>query len=141
MAGRGDNAFDIYRRTCPIYQEEHSEIRRVEPYVYAQTVAARASHDEGAARNSWLTGTAAWTFVDISQYILGVRPTPEGLVVDPCLPGEWKEYTVYRRYRGARYRIHVRQTGKRSMTMDGAPVEGKRIPDAGKTDYHVEVTV
>ena len=141
VVGRGDNAFDIYRRTCPIYQEEHSEVRRVEPYVYAQTVAARASCDEGAARNSWLTGTAAWTFVDISQYILGIRPTPEGLTVDPCLPGELKEYTVRRRYRGALYRIHVRQTGTYSLTVDGQPVEGKRIPDAGKTEYYVEVTV
>ena len=140
-AGRGDNAFDIYRRTCPIYQEEHSDVRKVEPYVYAQTVAARASYDEGAARNSWLTGTAAWTFVDISQYILGVKPTPDGLTVDPCLPRGLSEYTVCRRYRGALYRIHVRQTGNYSLTVDGQPVEGRLIPNAGKQEYHVEVTV
>ena len=140
-AGRGDNAFDIYRRTCPVYQEEHSEVRRVEPYVYAQTVAARASFQEGAARNSWLTGTAAWTFVNISQYILGVKPTPEGLTVDPCLPAGFGPYTVKRRYRGADYTIRVRQTGSYSLTVDGEPVEGKRVPDTGKKDYQVEVTV
>ncbi len=142
VLGRGDNAFDIYRRTCPVYQEEDSDIRRVEPYVYAQTVAARASFEEGAARNSWLTGTAAWTFVNISQAILGVKPTPQGLTVDPCLPGTLTEYTVDRRYRGAVYHIHVRQTGSASMTVDGAAVSGKRIPIAeGKETYQVEVTL
>ena len=141
VVGRGDNAFDIYRRTCPVYQEEHSEVRKVEPYVYAQTVAARASYHQGAARNSWLTGTAAWTFVNISQYILGVKPTPEGLTVAPCLPEGMGAYTVRRRYRGALYRIHVRQTGTYSLTVDGQPVEGRLIPDTGKNEYHVEVTV
>ena len=142
VLGRGENAFDIYRRTCPVYQEEASDIRRVEPYVYAQTVAARASFEEGAARNSWLTGTAAWTFVNISQAILGVKPTPEGLTVDPCLPGTLTEYTVDRRYRGAMYHIHVRQTGSASMTVDGAAISGNRIPiTEGKETYQVEVTL
>lgn len=142
VIGRGNNAFDVYRRTCPVYQEESSEIRRVEPYVYAQTVAGRASFDEGAARNSWLTGTAAWTFVNISQYILGIRPTPEGLSVIPCLPEELTEYTVRRRFRGATYVIRVRKTGSRSMTVDGAKADGcVIIPAEGKTEYQVEVTV
>ena len=105
-------------------------------------MAARASFEEGAARNSWLTGTAAWTFVNISQAILGVKPTPQGLTVDPCLPGTLTEYTVDRRYRGAVYHIHVRQTGSASMTVDGAAVSGNRIPLAeGKETYHVEVTL
>ena len=142
VVGRGENAFDIYRRTCPVYQEEHSDIRRVEPYVYAQTVAARASYDEGAARNSWLTGTAAWTFVNISQYILGVKPTPAGLRIDPCLPGALEEYSVRRRYRGAAYHIHVVQTGTYSLSVDGENVAGNLIPmKDGKKKYHVEVTV
>ena len=141
VVGRGDNAFDIYRRTAPVYQEENSDVRRVEPYVYAQTVAARASYEEGAARNSWLTGTASWTFVNISQYILGIKPTLGGLSVDPCLPKELEEYTVDRRFRGAMYHIHVKQTGRASMTVDGTAVEGKVIPDTGKAEYRVEVTV
>ena len=141
VLGRGDNAFDIYQRTCPVYQEEHSDIRRVEPYVYAQTVAARESFDEGAARNSWLTGTAAWTFVNISQYILGIKPGLDGLEIDPCLPGWLTEYTVRRSYRGTRYHIHVRQTGRRSLTVDGQILSGKVIPATGKTTSIIEVTV
>ncbi len=141
VVGRGDNAFDIYRRTAPVYQEEHSDIRRVEPYVYAQTVAARASFEEGAARNSWLTGTASWTFVNISQYILGIKPTLSGLSIDPCLPTDFGDYTVTRKFRGAVYRISVRQTGSYSLTVDGTAMEGKVIPDTGKTEYDVAVTV
>ena len=142
VVGRGENAFDIYKRTCPVYQEEHSDVRRVEPYVYAQTVAARASYDEGAARNSWLTGTAAWTFVNISQYILGVKPSLDGLRMDPCIPSDMKEYRVFRRYRGADYHIHVVNTGAYSLTVDGIPMEAKLIPVvADKNEYHVEVTV
>jgi len=139
--GRGDNAFDIYKRTAPVYQEENSDIRRVEPYVYAQTVAARASFEEGAARNSWLTGTASWTFVNISQYILGIKPTLAGLSVDPCLPADFGDYTVTRRFRGAVYHIHVRQTGGYSLTVDGEILPGKVIPDTGKKEYNVEVSV
>ena len=141
MVGRGDNAFDIYRRTAPVYQEENSDVRRVEPYVYAQTVAARASYEEGAARNSWLTGTASWTFVNISQYILGIKPTLNGLSVDPCLPKALDEYTVTRRYRGVQYIIHVKQTGAYSLTVDGKAVEGKVIPAPATGSCNVEVTV
>ena len=140
VLGRGDNAFDIYQRTCPVYQEEHSDVRRVEPYVYAQTVAARASFDEGAARNSWLTGTAAWTFVNISQYILGIKPTPDGLSVDPCLPGFLTDYTVNRRYQGSLYHIHVAKTGNPGITVDGKALTGKVLPK-GEKEYHVEVTL
>ena len=142
VLGRGENAFDIYRRTCPVYQHEHSDVRRVEPYVYAQTVAARASYDEGAARNSWLTGTAAWTFVNISQYILGVKPSLEGLKIDPCIPGEWKEYRISRKYQGAEFDIHVVNAGHYSLKVDGNAVDGKVIPmDPEKKYYMVEVTV
>ena len=130
VLGRGDNAFDIYKRTCPVYQEDHSDIRRVEPYVYAQTVAARASYHEGAARNSWLTGTAAWTFVNISQYILGIKPVLTGLMIDPCIPSDITEYSVTRRFRGAVYHIHVRKTGSYSLKVDGEPVSGKVITPA-----------
>ena len=108
--------------------------------INAQTVAARASFHEGAARNSWLTGTAAWTFVNISQYILGIKPTPDGLSVDPCLPGFLTDYTVHRRYRGSLYHIRVKQTGTPSVTVDGAPIPGNILP-FGKQEYTVEVTV
>ena len=86
VLGRGDRAFEIYRKTCPAYIEDISEIHRTEPYVYSQMVAGKDAKFHGEAKNSWLTGTAAWTFVNISQYILGVYPTHQGLSVDPCIP-------------------------------------------------------
>ena len=130
VLGDGDGAFDYYRRICPAYQEDESEVRRSEPYCYAQTVAARASHNEGEAKNSWLTGTAAWTFVNISQYILGVRPTLAGLSIRPCLLAELCEYRVTRVYRGAEYRIHVRRTGESCVRIDGALLPGTLLPVA-----------
>ncbi|MCE5234862.1 MAG: glycosyl transferase [Eubacteriales bacterium] len=140
--GNGGNAFDVYRRTCPAYLEEKSEIRRTEPYVYAQTVAGRSSFNEGEAKNSWLTGTAAWTFVNVSQYILGVRPTLDGLKVHPCLPKELPELTVERAYRGARYQIHIKRTGSYSLLVNGKPIEGDVIPyDPKERTVAAEVTV
>ncbi len=142
VLGNGDNAFDLYRRICPAYQEDECEVRRSEPYCYAQTVAARASFSEGEAKNSWLTGTAAWTFVNISQYILGIRPTLNGLSVAPCLPASMDGFTAKRTYRGADYHITVRRTGAKSMTVDGKNVQGTVVPlQQNKKDYQVEVTV
>ena len=89
-----------------------------------------------------LTGTASWTFVNISQFILGIKPTLKGLSVDPCLPAELEEYTVDRRFRGSMYHIHVRKTGSYSLTVNGKAVEGRCIPtERGITEYQVEVTV
>lgn len=141
VLGRGDDAFDLYRRICPAYLEEKSEIRRAEPYVYAQTVAARSSFSEGEAKNSWLTGTAAWTFVNISQYILGVRPSFDGLTICPCLPQELNEYRVTRRFRDVVYQIHVRRTDAYSLTADGVPLPGDTVPVTDKKTIQVEVTV
>ncbi|HWR19370.1 MAG TPA: glycosyl transferase [Clostridia bacterium] len=138
----GDNAFDFYKRTCPSYLEEKSEIRRTEPYVYAQTVAGRSSYSEGEAKNSWLTGTAAWTFVNISQYILGVKPTLDGLKIRPCLPKELNELTIERVYRGANYRIKIEKTGVYSLKANGEELLGDVIPyDPTKVTIEVEVTV
>lgn len=128
VLGRGNEAFDLYRRICPAYLEEQSEIHETEPYVYAQTVTGRASGAPGHAKNSWLTGTASWTFVSISQYILGIQPDYDGLRVCPCLPDELSEYTVRRVFREAEYNIHVRRTGKRSMTVNGQAVQGDTVP-------------
>ncbi len=86
VVGRGSRAFEIYRKTCPAYLEDISEIHRTEPYVYSQMVAGKDAPAHGEAKNSWLTGTAAWTFVNISQYILGIYPTHGGLSVNPCVP-------------------------------------------------------
>ena len=143
--GRGDRAFEIYRRTCPAYIEEISDLHRTEPYVYSQMVAGKDAPNHGEAKNSWLTGTAAWTFVNVSQYILGIRPSFEGLAVDPCVPSDLEEFTVTRRYRGAVYQIHVAnpshvEKGVASMTVNGNRIQGNLIvPEEGVQNYTVEV--
>ena len=87
-------------------------MHRCEPYVYAQMIAGKDAVRHGEAKNSWLTGTAAWNFVAISQYLLGVRPDYDGLRVHPCMGGEVGKFTVTRKCRGAEYRIHVKNSGK-----------------------------
>ena len=145
--GRGDRAFQVYARTCPAYTEAISEIHRTEPYVYSQMIAGKDAPSFGEAKNSWLTGTAAWTFLSISQAILGVQPTLDGLSVDPCIPSAWKEYTVHRKYRGADYDITVKnpnavQKGVASVTVDGRPITGNVLPIAPKgANVTVEVTM
>lgn len=145
MLGHGDRAFAVYKKTCPAYIEDISEIHRTEPYVYSQMVAGRDAPTFGEAKNSWLTGTAAWTFVNVSQYILGIQPTLDGLRVDPCIPHTLAGYTVTRRYRGAVYHIrvenpHAVQKGVQSVTVNGAPIAGTLLPLA-KAGENVEVSV
>ncbi len=142
--GHAEEAFDIYRRSCPAYVEEFSDIHRTEPYVYSQTIAGRFASRYGEAKNSWLTGTAAWSFVCVSQALLGITPHFDGLMVNPCVPAELKTYTVSRLFRGARYTITVQNEGRssREMIVDGQPVNGNIVPFAdGKTEYRVEVYI
>ena len=144
VLGRGDRAFDIYKKTCPAYVEDISEIHRTEPYVYSQMVAGRDAKFHGEAKNSWLTGTAAWTFVNISQYILGIYPTHKGLSVDPCVPSGFGGFTLTRKFRGATYHITVEnsgvQKGVKELIVDGRTVAGNVIPfEEGKTEYNVTV--
>lgn len=147
MLGHGDRAFEVYRKTCPAYIEDISEIHRTEPYVYSQMVAGRDAPTFGEAKNSWLTGTAAWTFVNVSQYILGIQPTLDGLRVDPCIPRTLTGYTVTRRYRGAVYHIVVDNTaavqhGVQSITVDGKALAGNVLPlAAAGTTVQVRVTM
>ncbi len=141
VIGDAEMAFDTYRRICPAYQEDISEIRRSEPYCYAQTVASRSSYSEGEAKNSWLTGTAAWTFVSISQYILGIQPQLDGLLADPCLPDCIPEVTIRRQFRGAEYVIHVRKTGTRRQCVDGVELAGVIPVIPGKKQYLVEIEI
>ena len=131
--GHGERAFQVYRRTAPAYTEEISDIHRTEPYVYSQMIAGKDAPSFGEAKNSWLTGTAAWTFVSVSQAILGVQPTLDGLRIDPCVPASLRRFTVTRRYRGAVYEITVEnpdgvEKGVRSVTVDGQSVEGTVLP-------------
>lgn len=142
VAGDPEEAFEIYRRTCPAYLEELSDIHRTEPYVYSQMIAGAESPHFGEAKNSWLTGTAAWTFVNVSQYILGIRPGYDGLELWPCLPAFLSGYRAVRLFRSVEYRIRVHRTGSFSITADGQPVEGHLIPHvSGKPACEIEVTI
>ncbi|MCM1047399.1 MAG: glycosyl transferase [Clostridiales bacterium] len=147
VIGRGDRAFEIYQKTCPAYVEEISEIHRTEPYVYSQMVAGADAKFHGEAKNSWLTGTAAWTFVNVSQYILGVYPTHNGLSINPCVPKGFGDFELTRKFREGTYNIKVVnpdnvEKGIKSITVDGQNVEGCVIPYvAGKEKYDVVVTM
>ena len=142
VAGNDEDAFEVYRRTCPAYVEDKSDIRKTEPYVYCQMVAGPEAPTTGEGKNSWLTGTAAWTFVDVSQFLLGVAPTFDGLKVEPHLPSRFNELTVKRVFRGVTYAIHMTRTGSRSLNVDGAPVDGAIVPlpHGDANTVHVEVT-
>ena len=147
VVGRGNRAWQVYTRTCPAYIEDISEIHRTEPYVYSQMIAGKDAPNFGEAKNSWLTGTAAWTFLDVSQYILGIRPDYDGLVVDPCIPASLNGFSAKRDFRGVTYHITVKnpngaEKGVASMTVDGTPVEGNMIPfDGFKKEVQVEVVM
>lgn len=137
VVGRGDRAWQVYSRICPAYTEENSAVHRTEPYVYSQMIAGRDAPRFGEAKNSWLTGTAAWTFVNISQYILGVRPDYDGLILDPCLPSFLEGYEITRDFRGVRCHITVRnpdhvQKGICFVSADGAEAKGNKVLITGK---------
>lgn len=128
--GCGDRAFDYYRRINPSAREAISEVHRSEPYVYAQMIAGRDAPTHGEAKNSWLSGTAAWNYVAITQWILGIRPTYAGLEIDPVLPQDWSGLTAVRHFRGLAYHITVERVGpgrEARLTVDGQPVVGKVV--------------
>lgn len=142
MLGRADKAFDVYKRVCPAYIEDLSDVHRTEPYVYSQMIAGREAPRYGEAKNSWLTATAAWSMITITQSILGIQPHYNGLMINPCVPSDFPDYEVTRFYRGARYVISVRNTGLREMKVDGRVVSGNVVPtEPGKTEYRVEMTI
>ena len=133
MLGRGDRAFEYYRAFLPAARNDSADVYTMEPYVYAQFITGREHPTKfGRARNSWLTGTAAWAFVAMSQYILGIRPDYDGLIVDPVIPAAWDGFTVTRRFRGKEVEIRVTNPrhvnrGVRAMSVNGKRVEGHVI--------------
>jgi cellobiose phosphorylase len=144
--GRGERAWEYYKKICPAYLEDISELHRTEPYVYAQMIAGKDAHKPGEAKNSWLTGTAAWNFYAITRYLLGIRPDYDGLMVDPCIPSDWKGFSVKRKLRGTTFNIKVTNPGSVSkgvarMTVDGNSVEGNIVTvfDGKEHDVLVEM--
>ena len=145
LAGRGNDAWSHYAKILPSYVEEkYQTLHKVEPYVNCQMVAGKDAARPGEGKNSWLTGTAAWMWLTVSQYILGIKPQYDGLQIDPCLPTTANDYTVNRRFREAEYTITIHpngnQKGVKQVILDGQPIEGNTIPyTAGK--HTVEVTM
>jgi cellobiose phosphorylase len=134
VIGRGDRAFEIYKKIAPAYLEEISEIHKTEPYVYSQMVAGKDAVRHGEAKNSWLTGTAAWNFITISQWILGIKPDYKGLRIDPCIPKDWEGYHIMREFKGTKYDITIKNPnhvckGVKSLLVDNQLVEGNIIPE------------
>jgi cellobiose phosphorylase len=140
LLGRGDQAWEYYKKICPTYLEDISELHKTEPYVYAQMIAGKDAIRPGEAKNSWLTGTASWNFYTISQYILGIQPGYQGLIIDPCIPTTWDSYKVLRRYRGTNYDITIHNPmhvsrGVKKMMVDEQVIEGTNTIPLSDKDY------
>ncbi len=147
VIGRGDRAFEYYKKIAPAYTEEISEIHKTEPYVYSQMIAGKDAAKPGEAKNSWLTGTAAWNFIVISQNILGIKPDYNGLMIDPCIPSDWDGYKVSRKFRNATFEISITNPnhvckGVKKLVVDGNEIDGNTIPvfNDGKV-HNVEVVM
>ncbi len=142
MVGHGDRAFDYYTRINPSAREEISELHKCEPYVYAQMIAGKDAATHGEAKNSWLSGTSAWNYVAITQFILGIRPAFDGLEVKPVIPSGWDGFEATRLFRGVRYEISVKREGpgnEVNLEIDGKPIEGTVIPLPGNDTSTVKV--
>ena len=144
--GRGDDAWNHYKKILPSYVEEkYQTLHKVEPYVNCQMVAGKDSARPGEGKNSWLTGTAAWMWYTISEYILGIKPSYDGLMIDPCLPSTAKSYEVTRKFRDGEFHITVNnpegnQKGIKSITLDGKIINGNIVPaELGKHEVIVEM--
>lgn len=145
VLGRGDKAFEYYSKITPAFIEDISEIHKLEPYVYAQMIAGKDAVRHGEAKNSWLTGTAAWTYEAISKWILGVRPDYDGLVIDPCIPKDWDNITINRVLRDTAYEITIKNPdhvskGVKKVIVDGKEQESNFVAEVkGRSTCKVEV--
>ncbi|MFD1314021.1 GH36-type glycosyl hydrolase domain-containing protein [Namhaeicola litoreus] len=142
--GRGNEAWDYYSKICPSYLQDIQELHKVEPYVYCQMIAGKDAYKPGEGKNSWLSGTAAWNFYAVVQYILGINPDYDGLEINPCIPNEWKGYKVKRKFRGANLYIDIQNPNKvskgvKSLTVNGKQMKGNKIPVLPPGDYQIEV--
>jgi cellobiose phosphorylase len=146
IIGHGDQAHDYYTRINPSAREAISDVHRCEPYAYAQTIAGRDASTPGEAKNSWLTGAAAWNYAAMTQWILGIRPTLTGLEIAPVIPAHWSGFKAQRVYRGVTYHISVERAGPGnsvSLVVDGQPIAGQIIllPPAGRAEVNVQAVL
>jgi len=144
--GRGEMAWEYYWKICPAYLEEISDLHKTEPYVYSQMIAGKDAFKPGEAKNSWLTGTAAWNFLAISQYILGIQPEYDGLTVNPCIPNNWSGFKITRKFRGTTFNIEVQNQnhiskGVKELWVDGVKTTGNKIPLQNKKECNVKVVM
>lgn len=144
LIGRGNEAWEYYKQISPAYLEDIQQLHRVEPYVYCQMIAGKDAYIPGEGKNSWLSGTAAWNFYAIVQYILGINPKYKGLEINPCIPSDWKGYSVTRKFRGATYSIEIKNPngvckGVTSVTVDGNQIDGTTIPALENGEHKVVV--
>ena len=141
VIGRGDRAFDYYKKISPAYLQDISDLHKTEPYVYAQMIAGKEAYKPGEAKNSWLTGTAAWNYYAVTQYILGIKPTYDGLIIEPCIPSSWEGFKVKRTFRDVQYNIEVSNPEKvskgiKQIFVDGQSIEGNKVPLFEKGSAH-----
>ncbi|MBI5699346.1 glycosyl transferase [Candidatus Saganbacteria bacterium] len=147
VLGRGERAYDYYRAILPLAHNDQAEVRKTEPYVYCQMVAGPDHPDFGEGKNSWLTGSAAWALVAASQWILGIRPEYDGLLIDPCVPRKWKQFKVKRVFRGSTYIINIKNPygvskGVKLVKVDGRQIVGNLVPAMkARKEFHVEVVM
>ena len=144
--GNGDRAYDYYSRINPSAREPISDLHRCEPYVYAQMIAGRDAPTHGEAKNSWLTGTAAWNYYAITQWILGIRTAYDGLQISPVIPKGWRGFKATRIFRGVTYHIVVERAGEGNrvaLQVDGVPIQGDTVPAPadGRTFVSVKGTL
>ena len=147
IVGNGNRAWEYYKKICPSYLEEISELHKTEPYVYAQMVAGKDAFKPGEAKNSWLTGTSSWNFYAVTQFMLGIHPEYDGLLIDPCIPNDWKGFKATRKFRGVTYNIEIlnpygKSRGISEVLIDGKPYSSNLIPVyASGTEHKVKVVI
>lgn len=147
VVGNGNRAWEYYKKICPSYLEEISELHKTEPYVYAQMVAGKDAFKPGEAKNSWLTGTASWNFYAVTQFMLGIRPEYDGLLIDPCIPNDWKGFNAIRKFRGDTYLIEIinpdgKSKGIREVIIDGEKSPSNLIPVFGDgAEHRVKIVI
>ncbi|MFQ3231132.1 GH36-type glycosyl hydrolase domain-containing protein [Reinekea sp.] len=146
IEGNGDRAFEYYNQINPAFHNDNMKVFESEPYCYPQNILGDEHKQFGMGRNAWLSGTASWTYVAGTQYILGIRPTINGLIVDPCIPKDWPSFSVTRKFRGATYEIHVKNPNKRNkgvtvLSLNGERIEGTLIPIQPSGTHTITVTL